>query len=72
MLKKKIMNTVILPAMTYGTERWLLTIYQKEKLAVAQSMEKLRESRKHMDPSGTRSTSMEAAVEPSASSGMTG
>ena len=36
------MNTVILPAMTYGVEMWSLTKYQKEKLAVAQrSMERL-------------------------------
>ena len=36
------MNTVILPAMTYGAETWSLTKCQKEKLAVAQrSMERL-------------------------------
>ena len=36
------MNTVILPAMTYGAETWSLTKYQKDKLAVAQrSMERL-------------------------------
>ena len=41
-LKRKIMNTVILPAMIYGAETWSLTKYQKEKLAVAQrSMERL-------------------------------
>ena len=40
-LKRKIMNTVILPAMTYGAETWSLTKLQKEKLAVAQrSMER--------------------------------
>ena len=40
-LKRKIMNTVILPAMTYGAETWSLTNRQKEKLAVAQrSMER--------------------------------
>ena len=35
-LKKKIMNTVILPAMTYGVETWSLTKHQKNKLVVAQ------------------------------------
>ena len=40
-LKKKIMDTVILPAMTYGAETWSVTKHQKEKLAVAQrSMER--------------------------------
>ena len=40
-LKRKIMNTVITPAMTYGAETWSLTKRQKEKLAVAQrSMER--------------------------------
>ena len=34
-LKRTIMDTVILPAMTYGAETWTLTKYQ-EKLAVAQ------------------------------------
>ena len=39
-LKRKIMDTVILPAMTYGAEIWTLTNHQ-EKLAVAQcSMER--------------------------------
>ena len=40
-LKKKVMDTVILPAMTYGAETWSLTNHQKQKLAVAQrSMER--------------------------------
>ena len=40
-LKKKIMDGVILPAMTYGAETWALTKRQKNKLAVAQrSMER--------------------------------
>ena len=40
-LKRKIMDTVILQAMTYGAETWALTKHQ-EKLAVAQqSMERL-------------------------------
>ena len=40
-LKRKIMNIVILPTMTYGAETWLLMKHQKEKLAVAQrSMER--------------------------------
>ena len=40
-LKRKIMHTVILLAMTYGAETWALTKHQ-EKLAVAQqSMERL-------------------------------
>ena len=42
-LKRKIMDTVILPAMIYGAETWGLTKHQeKKKLAVApRSMEKL-------------------------------
>ena len=40
-LKRKIMDTVILPAMTYGAETWSLTKYQRVKLAVTQkSMER--------------------------------
>ena len=40
-LKKKIMDMVILPTMTYGAETWSLTKHQKQKLAVAQrSMER--------------------------------
>lgn len=40
-LKRRIMDGVILPAMTYGAETWTLTKRQKEKLAVAQrSMER--------------------------------
>eukprot|EP00794_Sanderia_malayensis_P006797 gene6797-7563_t len=40
-LKRKIMNTVILPSMTYGAETWSLTNHQREKLAVTQrSMER--------------------------------
>ena len=35
-LKRKIMNTVVLPAMTYGAETWTLTKQQERKLAVAQ------------------------------------
>ena len=35
-LKRKIIDTVMLPAMTYGAETWALTIYQEKKLAVAQ------------------------------------
>ena len=36
------MGTVILPAMTYGEEKWALTKHQERKLAVAQqSMERL-------------------------------
>ena len=36
------MDTVILPAMTYGAETWTLTKHQETKLAVAQrSMERL-------------------------------
>ena len=36
------MDTVILPAMTYGAETWALTKHQEKKLAVAQrSMERL-------------------------------
>ena len=41
-LKRTIMDTVILPAMTYGAETWALTKHQEKKLAVAQrSMERL-------------------------------
>ena len=40
-LKRTIMDTVILPAMTYGPETWALTKHQEKKLAVVQrSMEK--------------------------------
>ena len=40
-LKRKIMDTVILPAMTYGAETWTLTKHLERKLAVAQrSMER--------------------------------
>eukprot|EP00795_Rhopilema_esculentum_P009645 gene9645-17406_t len=40
-LKRKIMNTVILPSMTYAAETWSLTNRQREKLAVTQrSMER--------------------------------
>ena len=40
-LKRKIMDMVILPAMTYGAETWAITKRQSEKLAVAQrSMER--------------------------------
>ena len=40
-LKRKIMDTVILPAMTYGAETWTLTKHLGRKLAVAQrSMER--------------------------------
>ena len=35
-LKRTIMDTVILPAMTYGAETWALTKHQEKKLAVAQ------------------------------------
>ena len=35
-LKRKIMNRVILPGMTYGSETWSLTNKQRERLAVAQ------------------------------------
>ena len=36
------MDTVVLPAMTYGTEAWALTKHQEKKLAVVQrSMERL-------------------------------
>ena len=39
-LKRKIMDTVILPAMTYRAETWTLTKHQEKKLAVTQrSME---------------------------------
>ena len=34
--EKKIMDTIILPAMTYGAETWSLTNHQKDKLAVTQ------------------------------------
>ena len=41
-LKRKIMDTVILPAMAYRAEIWALTKHQEKKLAVAQrSMERL-------------------------------
>ena len=41
-LKRTIMDTVILPAMTYGAETWALTKHQQKKLSVAQkSMERL-------------------------------
>ena len=41
-LKRTIMDTVILPALTYGAETWALTKYREKKLAVAQrSMERL-------------------------------
>eukprot|EP00795_Rhopilema_esculentum_P016676 gene16676-8118_t len=40
-LKRKIMNTVILPSMTYGAQTWSLTNRQRGKLAVTQkSMER--------------------------------
>eukprot|EP00795_Rhopilema_esculentum_P007734 gene7734-biopygen8973 len=40
-LKRKVMNTVILPSMTYGAETWSLTNRHREKLAVTQrSMER--------------------------------
>jgi len=40
-LKRRIIDTVIMPAMTYGAETWSLTNNQKQKLAVAQrSMER--------------------------------
>ena len=40
-LKRKIADTVILPAMKYGAVTWALTKHQKHKLAVAQrSMER--------------------------------
>ena len=40
-LKRKIMDTVILPSLTYGAETWSLTKHQMKKLAVAQrSMER--------------------------------
>ena len=35
-LKIKIMDTVILPAMTYSAETWALTKHQEKRLAVAQ------------------------------------
>ena len=34
-LKRKIIDTVILPAMSYGAEIWTLTKHQEKKLAVA-------------------------------------
>ena len=38
--KRRIMDTVILPDITYGAETWALTLHQEKKLAVAQqSME---------------------------------
>ena len=41
-LKRTIMDTVILPSMTYGAETWAQTKHQEKKLAVAQpSMENL-------------------------------
>ena len=41
-LKRKIMDTVILPALTYAAETWSLTKHQEKKLAVAKrSMERL-------------------------------
>ena len=41
-LNRKILDTVILPAITYGAETWTLTKLQERKLAVAQrSMERL-------------------------------
>jgi hypothetical protein len=40
-LKKRIMDTVILPSLTYGAETWALTKHQARKLAAAQrSMER--------------------------------
>ena len=40
-LKKKIMDTIILPSMTYGAETWSLTNRQKDKFAVTErSMER--------------------------------
>ena len=40
-LKRKIMDMVILPVMTYGAETWTLTTLQERKMAVAQrSMER--------------------------------
>ena len=40
--KRTIMDTVILPAMTYGAETWALTKHQEKNLSVAQrSMEGL-------------------------------
>ena len=40
-LKRKIMDTAILPVMTYGAETWTLTKLQERKMAVAQrSMER--------------------------------
>ena len=41
-LKRKIMDTVILSAMTYGAQTWALPKHQEKKLVVAQrSMESL-------------------------------
>ena len=41
-LKRTIMDTVNLPAMTYGAETWALTKHQEKKHAVAQqSMQRL-------------------------------
>ena len=40
-LKRKILDTAILPVMTYGPETWTLTKLQERKIAVAQrSMER--------------------------------
>ena len=40
-LKRRIMDTVILPSLTYGAETWALTKHQSRKLAAAQrSMER--------------------------------
>ena len=40
-LKRKIMDTVLLPVMTYGAEAWILTKVQERKMAVTQqSMER--------------------------------
>ena len=40
--KRTIMDTVILPAMTYGAETWALTKHKEKKLAVSKrSMERL-------------------------------
>ena len=40
-LKRTIMDTVILPTMTYQTETWALTKHQEKKLAVAQRSMKI-------------------------------
>ncbi len=46
-LKRKIMDDVIIPAMTYGAETWTLMKHQERKLAVAQrSMERYSTSQK--------------------------